>query len=78
MYAVTNLPATAKIAWVSTRRVLSAADRMAGNILGTYVLNDMLAHLKAPLQELTAAHLVVLEVPPVTESTRSETWDRKS
>ena len=40
---------------------------MVGNILGTYVLNDMLAHLKAPLQELTAARLVVLEVPPITE-----------
>ena len=67
MYAVARLPTTAKVAWISTRRALVAADKTAGNILGTYVPKDMLAHLTAPLQELSTAGLAVLEVPPVTE-----------
>ena len=47
--------------------MLPSADKLAGNILGTYLLNDMMTHVKAPLQELASADLVVLEVPPITE-----------
>ena len=51
--------------WISTRRAHAAADRLAGHVLGPYLLHDCMADVKAPLQELSQAQAVVLEVPPV-------------
>ena len=33
--------------------------------MAKYVLHDILASVTAPLHELSSAHLVVLEIPPV-------------
>ena len=34
-------------------------------MFGKYILHDMLASVTAPLHELSTAHVIVLEVPPV-------------
>ena len=54
-----------RVAWVSTRRGESAADSISANVIGRYVLHDMMAHMTAPLDELSTAHAVVLEAPPI-------------
>ena len=53
---------------ISTRRAQQAADAIASNVVGKYILHDMLMSVTAPLHELTSAHLVVLEIPPVVTS----------
>ena len=59
-----RLHPSARIAWISTRRCGPAADSIAANVIGRYVLYDMMANMTAPLDELSTAHLVVLEAPP--------------
>ena len=61
----TKLPLQAKVALISTRRAQPAADVLAGHVFGKYVLYDIMASVTAPLHELSSAHVVVLEVPPV-------------
>ncbi len=61
-----KLPAGAKVSWISTRKAAAAADHIAGNLLNSFVLHEMVTNVKAPLHELSTAHLVVLEVPPVS------------
>ena len=61
----TGLDPHARTAWISTRRGGPAADSMAGNVIGRYVLHDMMRSLTAPLDELSSAHAVVLEAPPI-------------
>ncbi len=53
------------MSWISPRKSASAADIIAGNLLNNFVLHDIVASVKAPLHELSKAHLVMLEVPPV-------------
>ena len=53
------------MSWISPRKSAAAGDSIAGNLLNSFVLHDMLATVKAPLHELSQAHLVLLEVPPV-------------
>ena len=60
-----GLDPRARVAWISTRRGSPAADSIAGNISGRYVLHDMMRSLTAPLAELSSAHAVVLEAPPI-------------
>ena len=55
---------SSRIAWISTRRGEPAADIISANIIGRYVLHSMMAQMTAPLDELSTAHIVVLEVPP--------------
>ena len=52
--------------WISTRRGEPAANSIAANIIGRYVLHGMMAQMTAPLDELSTAHAVVLEAPPIT------------
>ena len=59
------LPTGARIALVSTRRAQAAADAIAGSVFAKYILHDMLTTVTAPMHELSSAHLVVLEIPPV-------------
>ena len=59
------MSAAARIAFVSTRGAQPAADSLAGKIIAKCVLHDMLASTSAPMHELSSAHLVALEVPPV-------------
>ena len=59
-----QLPAGAIIRWISTRKAFPAADMIAGNVLNKSVLHEMVVNVKAPLHELSTAHLVMLEVPP--------------
>ena len=63
--SVHKLPNDFRVAWISTRRAHAATDKIAGHVLGPYLLHDFMADVKAPLQELTQAHAVVLEVLPV-------------
>jgi hypothetical protein len=42
-----------------------AADALAANIAGCYLLHELLASVKLPLDELSSAHLVAIEIPPV-------------
>ena len=65
VHAGAPLPEGARIVLISTRRAQPAADALAGSILAKYILHDMLASVTAPFHELSTAHLVVLEVPPV-------------
>ena len=60
-----RLHPSSRVAWVSTRRGEPAADSIAANVIGRYVLHDMMAHMTAPLDELSTAHAVVLEAPPI-------------
>ena len=50
---------------MTTRRAQPAADHLAGNIVGKYILHDLLASVSAPMHELSSAHVVVLEIPPI-------------
>ena len=59
-----RLHPSARVAWISTRRGEPAADSIAANVIGRFVLHDMMANMTAPLDELSTAHLVVLEAPP--------------
>ena len=59
-----RLHPSTRIAWISTRRGEPAADSIAANVIGRYVLHDMMARMTAPLDELSTAHAVVLEAPP--------------
>ena len=54
-----------RVAWISTRRTSPAADAIAANITGRYLLHEALGAVKLPLDEFSCAHLVVLEIPPV-------------
>ena len=38
---------------------------LAGSVMVKYVLHDMLASTSAPMHELSTAHVVALEVPPI-------------
>ena len=38
---------------------------LAGTVMAEYILHDMLASTEAPMHELSTAHVVALEVPPV-------------
>ena len=60
-----KLDPRARIAWISTRRGGPAADTIAGNVIGRYVLHDMMRSATAPLDELSSAHAVLLEAPPI-------------
>ena len=62
------MPAAARIAFVSTRRAQPAADSLAGRVTASYILHDMTASISAPMHELSSAHLVVVDVPPVVTS----------
>ena len=57
----------AKVVWVSTRRGISVADGIASNLVGRYLLHDVLSNEGAPLHEFSEANLVVFEVPPITK-----------
>ena len=59
------LPRDFRIIWVSTRKAGPAADGLAANIAGCYLLHELLASVKLPLDELSSAHLVAVEIPPV-------------
>ena len=61
----TSIPKGARIALVTTRRAQPAADALSGNICAKYILHDMMASVTAPLHELSSAHLIALEVPPI-------------
>ncbi len=61
-----QLPAEAKISWISTRKASAAADSIARNLLNSFVLHEMVVNVKAPLHELSLVHLVMLEVPPLS------------
>ena len=58
------IPDDIRIAWISTRRGASAADGILANVLGRYLLHDVVSQLTAPFHELSHAHVAVLEVPP--------------
>ena len=60
-----RLHPSSRVVWISTRRGEPAADRISANVIGRYVLHDMMAHMTAPLDELSTAHAVVLEAPPI-------------
>ena len=60
-----NLPKTARIGLVTTRRAQPAADMLAGTVMAKYILHDMMASTTAPMHELSIAHVVALEVPPI-------------
>ena len=60
-----GLPHDFRLSWVSTRKAGPAADGLAANIVGCYLLHELLASVKLPLDELSSAHLVAIEVPPV-------------
>ena len=64
-YQSSHVGPEARVAWISTRRGGPAADAIAGNVLHRYVLHDMMRSLTAPLDELSSAHAVVLEAPPI-------------
>ena len=51
--------------WVYTRKTGPAADGLAANIAGCYLLHELLASVKLPLDELSQAHLVAIEIPPL-------------
>ena len=53
------------MAWISTRRAAPAADTIAGQLIGRYHLADVLASKDAPLTEMIAADVVMIELPPV-------------
>jgi hypothetical protein len=38
---------------------------LAGTVMAKYILHDLLASTEAPMHELSTAHVVALEVPPV-------------
>ena len=59
------LPNEFKLIWISTRKAAPAADALAANIAGCYLLHELLASVKLPLDELSSAHLVAIEIPPV-------------
>ena len=59
------MPNAARIALVSTRRAQPAADHLAGSVCAKYILHDMLSSVTAPMHELSSAHLIALEIPPV-------------
>ncbi len=61
-----QLPAGEKISWISTRKASAAAGSIAGNLLNSFVLHEMVVNVRAPLHELSPAHLVMLEVPPLS------------
>ena len=44
-----KLPSEFRVAWISTRRAHAAADKIAGHVLGPYLLHDFMADVKAPL-----------------------------
>ena len=56
------------MAWISTRRATSATDKIEGNLAGRYLLEQVLASTDAPLQEMAAADVVAMEVPPVSKT----------
>ena len=56
-----------RVAWVSTRRAAPAADTIAGQLLGRYLLADVLASKDAPLSEFASDEYVMMELPPVTK-----------
>ncbi len=59
------LPLDFRLIWISTRKAAPAADALAANIAGCYLLHELLASVKLPLDELSSAHLVAIEIPPV-------------
>ena len=49
--------------WVSPRRTLAVADAFASSAVQTYVLHHLISATRLPLDELSAAQLVVMEIP---------------
>ena len=53
--------------WVSTRKAGPAADNISANLIGRYVLHDVMSNSHVPLQEFSTADVVVFEIPPVVK-----------
>ena len=51
--------------WVSTRKAGPVEDGLASNVVKCYLLQELMASVKLPLDELSTAHLVAIEIPPV-------------
>ena len=62
-----KLPVDYRIAWISTRRGFEAADHFAENLMGRYLLADMIADKENQMHEVKSAHLVAIEAPPVAK-----------
>ena len=60
-----SIPSGARIGLVTTRRAQPTSDCLEGKVVAKYILYDMLSSVTAPLHELSSAHVVVLEIPPV-------------
>ena len=56
-----------QIAWVSPRKTVELASLFPANTVRTYLLPQLLAAVRLPLDELAHAHLVVMKVPPPTQ-----------
>ena len=62
---LTSLPSECKIAWISSRRAQSISDVIAANLVGPFLLHEILTSIKLPLDELTEAQHAIVEIPPV-------------
>ena len=60
-----GLPQDFRLIWVSSRKAGPVADGLAANIVSCYLLHELMASVKLPLDELSSAHLVAIEIPPV-------------
>ncbi len=60
-----NFPVSARLAWISPRSTATAVEGLAANVTGVYLLHRMLMDVKLLLEELSGAHLVAVEVPPL-------------
>ena len=57
-----------RVVWVSPRKTTAVANAVAANVVFACPLHELLASVKLPLDELSSAHLVVMEVPPAALS----------
>ena len=64
---VKKLSPSTRIVWVSTRRCFEAADVFAANLIGRYLLAEVIKDKDCPFHEMSTAHLVVIEAPPVAQ-----------
>ena len=62
------LPQSGNVAWISTRRAAPAAEVIKDDVVGQYLLEQVLASVDAPLQEMAAADVVAMETPPVSKT----------
>ena len=56
-----------KVLWVSTHKAVPATDKISANLIGRYVLHDVVSISQAPLQEFSAADVGVFEIPPLVK-----------